>query len=44
MADLRHCAAFNIALLADHQGQEAIAGLHGEVGALIGSDDEEEGI
>lgn len=43
LADLRHCAAFNIAPLADYPGQETIAGLHGEVGALIDSDDEEEG-
>lgn len=41
VADLRHCAAFDIARLADHSGQEVIAGLHDEVGALIGSDNEQ---
>lgn len=43
MADLRHCAAFGIALLTGHPGQEAIAGLHSEVRALIDSNDEGEG-
>lgn len=43
MADLRHCAAINIALLTDHPGQEAIAGLNGEVAALIASDDRDGG-
>lgn len=42
-ADLRHCAAVNIAPLADHPGHEAIAGLHGELGALTDSDGDEGG-
>lgn len=37
-ADLRHCASFNITYFADNPAQEVIAGLHGEIVAIIDSD------
>lgn len=40
VADLRHCAAFNIPLLAGLQRQEVIAGLHAAVLALVPDDDD----
>jgi hypothetical protein len=42
MADLRHCAEFEIATLADVPGQEVIAGLHAEALALVESESEED--
>ncbi|MDO9414505.1 hypothetical protein [Pararhizobium sp.] len=42
MADLRHCATFNVATLSDHPGQDSIAGLRAEIGALVDSENETE--
>lgn len=42
MADLRHCSTFDIATLADHPGQDALAGLHAEIDALVESEEESE--
>ena len=41
-ADLRHCGTFDVAQLADHLRQDVIAGLHAEIAALVGNEDEEE--
>jgi hypothetical protein len=42
IADLRHCAGFDVANLAHLPGQEVIAGLHGEALALVERGSEEE--
>jgi hypothetical protein len=41
MADLSHCAAFDIATLGDHAGHDVIAGLHAEVIAMADCEKEE---
>lgn len=38
-ADLRHCAAFDLAALTEQPGQDVIAGLHAEIGILVDSEE-----
>lgn len=40
MADLRHCVTFGTATLADHPGQEVIAGLHAETVSLVENEED----
>lgn len=40
IADLRHCATFDVATLADHAGQEVIAGLHAETVGLVENEED----